>query len=193
MGTMPCPDCGRTVSEIAPSCPHCGRTLGSSPSPEPAPSHSSGAQGGGMFCSRCGRTVTPLVTSVGGGSCSFGTRERWSCPTCGRLIKRKGCFVATAAYGDEDLIEVHLLRAFRDQCLVVLPGGRALVWAYYRVGPALASLVERSPFLHRTARRSLDWLVMWIERHTTLSRIDIRERLVRTARRRCRRGSAEAA
>ena len=182
MGTVPCPDCGREVSEIAPSCPHCGRPLGASPSPEPAPSSRASVQGGGMFCPRCGKTVTPLVTSVGGGSCSFGTRERWSCPTCGKLIRRKGCFVATATYGDEDLVEVHLLRAFRDQCLLARPGGRALVWVYYRLGPVLASLVETSPLLHRLARRLLDWVVARIERNTHISRAGAREQLVRAAR-----------
>lgn len=56
------------------------------------------------------------------------------------------CFVATAAYGRADHPMVLYLREFRDQYLMIWEGGKALVQAYYSVGPALASLIQGKPW-----------------------------------------------
>jgi len=90
-------------------------------------------------------------------------------------MHRSGCFIATAAYGDEDLIEVHFLRQFRDRYLINSRLGRALVWVYYRYGPHVAALVRRSSTLSVLARRALNIIVTVIERHTTLSRASCAE------------------
>ncbi|MCX5833750.1 MAG: type II secretion system protein [Deltaproteobacteria bacterium] len=56
------------------------------------------------------------------------------------------CFVATAAYGRADHPMVLLLREFRDRYLLTWDGGKALVRAYYSVGPVLASLIQGRPW-----------------------------------------------
>ncbi len=51
------------------------------------------------------------------------------------------CFVATAAAGDGNHPVVVQLREFRDRLLLPWSGGRALVRAYYAVGPDMARVV----------------------------------------------------
>ncbi len=53
-----------------------------------------------------------------------------------------GCFVATAAYGEQDHPVVLLLRQFRDRCLLTWNGGKAVVRAYYAIGPFIADKIE---------------------------------------------------
>src|SRR5438093_971465 len=142
MGVIPCPDCGGKVSELAPACPHCGRPFAAATQ---VPPPISPVREGDAKCPHCGKMVTPVVTSVGGGSCSVGRREKWTCPSCRRTMHRSGCFVATAAYGDEDLLEIRFLREFRDRYLYPRIVGRFLARTYYRVGPYIAWIVERVP------------------------------------------------
>ena len=170
MGLTKCPDCGGQVSDQAPACPHCGRPA-ASPTVVSAVQRPTGTQ-----CPKCGKVINPVVTNVGGGSCSVGSRERWTCPACRQVIYRKGCFVATATYGDEDFLEVQLLRAFRDTILRRSFAGRAFISAYYRFGPYVAWLVERIPGLRKLSRSALDAVVSLIERHTGLRRAVFRKR-----------------
>jgi hypothetical protein len=179
MAVFSCPDCGGQVSELAPACPHCGRPFlqttlppPASTPPPPVPSE------GNAKCPHCGRMVTPVVTSVGGGSCSVGNREKWTCPSCKRVMHRSGFFVATAVYGDEDLVEVHFLRLFRDRYLLPHRTGRALVWAYYHLGPYPAWVVERVPGLRPLARNLLDTVIAQLELRTPLSRHAARDDLL---------------
>ena len=61
------------------------------------------------------------------------------------------CFVATAAYGSPLASEVGTFRRFRDRHLMTNALGRALVSAYYEVGPQAAEALEiigRQNFLH---------------------------------------------
>jgi hypothetical protein len=169
MALLTCPDCGGKVSDIATACPHCGRP--NQPKALPA---QMGPRSGDAKCPHCGRMVTPVVTSVGGGSCSIGRREKWSCPACKRTIHRSGCFVATAVYGDEDIVEVHLLRQFRDQYLRKSLVGRIFIRLYYRLGPCAAALVARFSPLYWAARKSLDVVIRAIELSTSLSRASAR-------------------
>ncbi|WMW66685.1 type II secretion system protein [Nitratidesulfovibrio liaohensis] len=57
------------------------------------------------------------------------------------LARYDVCFVATAAAGDGDHPVVVQLREFRDRLLLPWSGGRALVRAYYAVGPDMARVV----------------------------------------------------
>jgi hypothetical protein len=125
--------------------------------------------------------VTPVVTSVGGGSCSVGRREKWTCPVCKNTMHRSGCFVATATYGDEDAIEVRFLRVFRDTVLLRYVLGRAFVHAYYRTSPRIALVIERSPQLKLLARLCLDRIVKLAERLSGRTREDIRRSLAKHA------------
>ena len=165
MALIKCPDCNKEMSDQAPACPNCGR-----PNAAAGPAAEVGTK-----CPKCGKTVRPIVTSVGGGSCSVGSRETWSCPACGKVIRKKGCFVATATYGDEDRVEVQFLRAFRDTVLQRSVVGRAATRAYYGLGPYLAAPIERVPVLKRLARKVLDQTVNLIERTTTLRRRNFRD------------------
>ena len=180
MALLECPDCGGKVSGLARACPHCGRPLRSQGSEVADRPKSSGD----AECPRCKKMVTPVVTSVGGGSCSVGRREKWTCPSCKATMHRSGCFVATATYGDEDAIEVRFLRLFRDRVLTQQRGGRLLIWLYYHFAPYPAWVVERTPPLKRCARWCLDRIVLWIERRTSLRQSAIRSALQRHAARR---------
>jgi len=163
MALTKCSECGKDVSSAADSCPNCGNPICKTVN------HSSGT-----YCPTCKIRVTPVVTSVGGGSCSVGKRETWKCPRCTTVLHRSGCFVATAAYGDEDLIEVQFLRNFRDEVLSKLRLGRAYIWLYYHLGPYIARIVELVPPLRNAARYILDHIIVLIENKTHLRRSDHR-------------------
>jgi hypothetical protein len=62
------------------------------------------------------------------------------------------CFVATAVYGTPFHPDLDLLRSFRDRRLTRTISGRALIAAYYRVGPALALIVRLVPGLRGACR-----------------------------------------
>ncbi len=66
-----------------------------------------------------------------------------------------GCFVATAAHGDEDAREVRVLRRFRDDYLLASEPGRAFVRGYYEHGPAAADWIAERPWARSTARAAL--------------------------------------
>jgi hypothetical protein len=168
MALIECSECGKKVSDKAPACPNCGNPITRANAP---------VKQAGAYCKSCKRHVSPAVTSVGGGSCSVGKRETWKCPTCKRVIHQSGCFVATATYGDEDAVEVRFLRAFRDEVLRGSGVGRFLVATYYILSPYLARSIELFPLLQKLARRSLDLVVIAIERLTHLSRTSFRRPL----------------
>lgn len=165
MALVKCTECGKEISSKADSCPNCGN---------PMKGQGSDAQEG-TYCPKCKIHVTPVVTSVGGGSCSVGKREQWKCPRCKKILHRSGCFVATVTYGDEDIVEVRFLRAFRDEVLSKSVAGRFLIWVYYRLGSHVARVVELLPFLRRPCRQALDVIVNRIESTTHLKRNNFRK------------------
>ncbi len=169
MPLIKCPDCESEVSDQAPACPRCGRPIAVQNAAPPQ-------RMGDTQCPSCHQYVTPVVTSVGGGSCSFGSRDTWRCPACKHVILKKGCFIATATYGDEDIVEVRFLRAFRDRYLLPSRIGRVITNLYYRHGPFLADIVEAIPTLTYICRRVLDAIVTFIERITPLRREHFRHR-----------------
>jgi hypothetical protein len=69
------------------------------------------------------------------------------------------CFIATAAYGSPLSGEIHVLRALRDRQLENHALGRALVRAYYAIGPSLSAPVAEHPWLARAVRLLLSPLV----------------------------------
>lgn len=69
------------------------------------------------------------------------------------------CFVATAIYGDCDADEVLLLRKWRDDELIPRTLGRLFVRAYYRIGPALAAVVNRMPIIRPVLKGMLDGFI----------------------------------
>lgn len=71
------------------------------------------------------------------------------------IAMKAGCFVATAAFGDEDHEVVLALRRWRDERLLHSAPGRAFVHGYYALSPRLARVVERSEGLRLAARGAL--------------------------------------
>lgn len=71
----------------------------------------------------------------------------------------KGCFIATAVYGDFNAPEVIALRRWRDQVLLCTPSGRAMIVLYYRLSPPIARYLERSPRLAGYTRKLLNTFV----------------------------------
>ncbi len=65
------------------------------------------------------------------------------------------CFIATAAYGTPLAAEIDTLRALRDTYLLDNAAGAAFVDMYYRVSPAVATIVAKSPVLAAAVRLAL--------------------------------------
>lgn len=65
------------------------------------------------------------------------------------------CFVVTAAFGDGRSPWVASYRDFRDGFLAALPGGPALIEAYYRASPRWSAQLKEHPSLRRIVRAAL--------------------------------------
>ena len=62
------------------------------------------------------------------------------------------CFIATAAYGSSLAKQLEILRAFRDDYLLLHPVGQKLVGLYYSKGKSIARYIESHPWLRGPAR-----------------------------------------
>ena len=69
-------------------------------------------------------------------------------------LNYKNCFVATVIFGERSE-EVAVLRKWRDERLSESVVGRALVKAYYRLGPICAVVVQGNAFVRRPVRAVL--------------------------------------
>ncbi len=58
-------------------CPNCAR---------PKRTSTGSSERDGTKCLHCKEVVDPIVTSVGELSCSFGCRDKWTCPSCNKVI-----------------------------------------------------------------------------------------------------------
>jgi hypothetical protein len=76
------------------------------------------------------------------------------------------CFVATAAFGTPLATEIGTLRRLRDRHLMTSRAGRAIVDAYYAVGPTAAAVIQDDERLRAAARTVLAPIVAvarWME------------------------------
>jgi hypothetical protein len=84
------------------------------------------------------------------------------CPYCAATVKvfeTKGCFIATAVYGDYDCFQVMQLRNFRDIHLETNFIGRVFVRAYYKISPPIAVWLLEQPWLAGKIRLVLNSIV----------------------------------
>jgi len=69
------------------------------------------------------------------------------------------CYIASHLYGPHDE-RTDALRAFRDQRLLNVAGGRVMVTLYYRMSPLFVALSRRFPVLDRLAKPVVDRVVV---------------------------------
>ncbi len=74
------------------------------------------------------------------------------------IKKNRGCFIATAAFGNETAPQVLRLRRFRDERLHRFAVGRLLSSFYYFCGPAAARFVANRPWAQSRTRAVLHWI-----------------------------------
>jgi len=75
--------------------------------------------------------------------------------------EKKGCFIATAAYGSPIHPHLDILRDFRDKYLIPNGFGRKLVELYYRYSPSIASFIARHKVLKIAVRINLLPLIVF--------------------------------
>ena len=78
--------------------------------------------------------------------------------------KPDSCFVVTATMGNEDHPTVNLMRQFRDQWILVQPGGKEFVSWYYRYGPLAANFIRGSRLLRAVSFALIVLPVSWLAR-----------------------------
>jgi hypothetical protein len=84
--------------------------------------------------------------------------------TSDKPVKKKFCFIATAAYGSPMAQEVVLLQGFRDQYLARRSLGEKFIQAYYRFGPSLARRVSQNNALKLLTRFLLFPIILLIKK-----------------------------
>lgn len=99
-----------------------------------------------VHCNEMGPTVTA----------DFSTPER-------TFTTVSPCFIASATYGSPLASEVGVLRGVRDRYLASHAPGRALVSAYYALGPKLANAVQEYPWLKSLALAILGPIVSFAQ------------------------------
>lgn len=87
------------------------------------------------------------------------------CGDCGDCDPSCDCFIATAVYGDPNAPQVASLRRFRDEKLILNPGGYLLVKIYYQFSPPLAQYLQKKPYFAAPIRYLLNKLVAWLARN----------------------------
>jgi len=76
------------------------------------------------------------------------------------LLDGKSCFIATAAYGSEDALDVERLRQFRNSYLLTWEGGRKFVRLYYKISPPIADFIAKNETLKWSVRQLLKPFVL---------------------------------
>ena len=83
-------------------------------------------------------------------------------PHC-RFFEKKGCYIATAVYGDYNAPQVLVLRKFRDERLCKSRFGRVFIKIYYSISPTLAERLKKTKRINNAVRKILDKIVEWLQ------------------------------
>ncbi len=78
-------------------------------------------------------------------------------------VGRKKLCPAASLYGERS-DEVRLLRKYRDRVLKKNPAGSAAAALYYKLAPAVTTMLDSSPWLGRKARQMIDLLLPALQR-----------------------------
>lgn len=76
--------------------------------------------------------------------------------------KKKGCFIATAVYGDYNAPEVCVLRCFRDNVLDKSALGRMFIRTYYAISPSIANWLRTHDEVSLAVKKLLDKFVAFL-------------------------------
>jgi len=72
------------------------------------------------------------------------------------LESKKGCYIATMAYGDYDHPQVIELRKFRDELLSITLIGRSFIKFYYKYSPSLVKKLKHQQIINLIIRKILN-------------------------------------
>jgi hypothetical protein len=75
---------------------------------------------------------------------------------------KRGCFIATAAYGTPTAEQIDVLREFRDAVLLESAAGSQFVALYYRLSPPIAEFIAGNSFLRTLVRELLVDPIVWV-------------------------------
>jgi NOL1/NOP2/fmu family ribosome biogenesis protein len=75
---------------------------------------------------------------------------------------KRGCFIATAAYGTPAAEQIDVLREFRDVVLLESTVGSQFVALYYQLSPPVADFIAGSSFLKTLVRELLVDPIVWV-------------------------------
>ncbi len=75
------------------------------------------------------------------------------------IVKKSGCYVATAVYGSYDCPQVWTLRRFRDYTLAATWYGRAFIRTYYAISPTLVKCFGHTEWFKKMWKGKLDRMV----------------------------------
>ena len=81
------------------------------------------------------------------------------------VLKKSGCFIATAVYGSPYADEVIILKEFRDNWLLNNGLGKVLVRFYYWISPPIANQIAKRQYLRSFAKSALIIFVINIAKH----------------------------
>ncbi len=70
------------------------------------------------------------------------------------------CFIATAAFGNQDIIEVIQLRNYRDNVLKKSFAGRCFIFTYSFLSPPIAFVIKQNNWLRRLTRSILRKIIL---------------------------------
>ena len=81
--------------------------------------------------------------------------------------KKKGCFIATAAYGTPMAEEINVLRFWRDHTLTKSALGNSCIQAYYSMSPPIANFIAKYRPLRAVVRMAISPVVWYFRKRYT--------------------------